>query len=204
MFQNRQRCTEMMAGATSLEGINTIGIGTIFVIQHMINIWSFVWNMDSEGNAHTYIWIINSSGPASLWQENGCRIGEVNLAYWYVYQITFSCTLSSSHEQVSCTVFISLWSQWMLITKFLQMQKRHLFSYFWVGSNKQQIGMILCRNLSRKKIECMKFGWKFHMITPPKFNSSPQKSDGWKMILSFWGPAYFEGRAVKLPGSRPL
>ena len=24
---------------------------------------------------------------------------------------------------------------------------------------------------------------------------------GWKMILSFWGPAYFQGRAVELPGS---
>ena len=32
--------------------------------------------------------------------------------------------------------------------------------------------------------------------TPPKFNSSPLKNDGWEMILSSWGPAYFQGRTV--------
>ena len=39
------------------------------------------------------------------------------------------------------------------------------------------------------------------MITPPKFNCLPLKIYGWKTILSFWGPAYFEGRTVELPGS---
>ena len=28
--------------------------------------------------------------------------------------------------------------------------------------------------------------------TTPETNSSPLKMDGWKMILSFWGPAYFQ------------
>ena len=35
-------------------------------------------------------------------------------------------------------------------------------------------------------------------VTTPKFNSSPMKNDGWKTILSFWGPACFQGRTVKL------
>ena len=39
------------------------------------------------------------------------------------------------------------------------------------------------------------------MISLPKFNSSPLKNHAWKRILSFWVPAYFQGRAVKLPGS---
>ena len=30
-------------------------------------------------------------------------------------------------------------------------------------------------------------------LTPPKFNSSPLKNDGWKMILSYWVSAYFQG-----------
>ena len=33
-------------------------------------------------------------------------------------------------------------------------------------------------------------------ITLPETNSSPLKTDGWKMILSFWGPAYFQGRLL--------
>ena len=33
--------------------------------------------------------------------------------------------------------------------------------------------------------------------TPPKFNIAPGNG-GWKTILSFWGPAYFQGRTVKL------
>ena len=32
--------------------------------------------------------------------------------------------------------------------------------------------------------------------TPPKFNSSPLKNDGWEMILSSWGRVYFQGRTV--------
>ena len=37
-------------------------------------------------------------------------------------------------------------------------------------------------------------------ITLPKFNSSPLKKDGWKTILSFWGPVYFQGRTVNFQG----
>ena len=33
--------------------------------------------------------------------------------------------------------------------------------------------------------------------TPPKFNSSPLKNGSWKTILSFRGPATFQGRTVK-------
>ena len=35
-----------------------------------------------------------------------------------------------------------------------------------------------------------------------KFNSSPLKNDCWKTRLSFWGPVYFQGRTVKLPGGK--
>ncbi len=38
----------------------------------------------------------------------------------------------------------------------------------------------------------------FQGSTPPKFNSSPLKNDGWEMILSFWVSAYLQGRHVKL------
>ena len=38
---------------------------------------------------------------------------------------------------------------------------------------------------------------------PPQFNSSPLKNDGWKTILSFWGPASFQGRTLKFPGCIP-
>ena len=34
--------------------------------------------------------------------------------------------------------------------------------------------------------------------TSLKFNSSTMENDGWKTILSFWIPATFQGRAVKL------
>ena len=40
---------------------------------------------------------------------------------------------------------------------------------------------------------------RFH-VTHPKFNSSPLKDGGWKMILSYWVSAYFQGRTVKLRG----
>ena len=39
--------------------------------------------------------------------------------------------------------------------------------------------------------------------TPPKFNSSPLKNDGWEMILSFWVSVTFQGRTVKLQVSKP-
>ena len=42
------------------------------------------------------------------------------------------------------------------------------------------------------------------LVTLPKLNSSPLKNDGWKTILSFWVSVYFQGRAVKLPGGKPL
>ena len=35
-------------------------------------------------------------------------------------------------------------------------------------------------------------------LTPRKFNSSPLKNGGWKMILSYWVLVTFQGRAVKL------
>ena len=38
--------------------------------------------------------------------------------------------------------------------------------------------------------------------TPPKFNSSPLKHDGWKTILSFWDPSYFQG-LIKLKTRNP-
>ena len=38
------------------------------------------------------------------------------------------------------------------------------------------------------------------LYTTPKFNSSPLKMDGWKTILSYWGPVSFQGRTVKLRG----
>ncbi len=34
--------------------------------------------------------------------------------------------------------------------------------------------------------------------TPPKFNSSPLKNDGWKTIHSYWVLVTFQGRTVKL------
>ena len=43
-------------------------------------------------------------------------------------------------------------------------------------------------------------------FTPPKVNSafSPEKNDGWKTSLSFWGPAYFWGaNCFQLPGCIP-
>ena len=36
----------------------------------------------------------------------------------------------------------------------------------------------------------------FGGCTLPETNSSHLKMDGWKTILSFWGPAYFQGRTV--------
>ena len=40
------------------------------------------------------------------------------------------------------------------------------------------------------------------VATPLKFNSSPPLENGWleDIRLSFWGPVFFQGRAVKLPG----
>ena len=40
-------------------------------------------------------------------------------------------------------------------------------------------------------------------LTPPKFDSSPLKNDGWKMILSFWdvkfsGAMLVLGRVIRL------
>ena len=32
--------------------------------------------------------------------------------------------------------------------------------------------------------------------TLPETNNSPLKMDGWNTIVSFWGPAYFQGRTV--------
>ena len=34
------------------------------------------------------------------------------------------------------------------------------------------------------------------MDTLPETNSSPLKMDGWNTILSYWGPAYFQGRLL--------
>ena len=36
------------------------------------------------------------------------------------------------------------------------------------------------------------------LYTPPKFNSSPLKMDGWKTSLSYWVSVTFQGRTVKL------
>ena len=36
--------------------------------------------------------------------------------------------------------------------------------------------------------------------TLPETNSSPLRMDGWNTFVSFWGPAYFQGRTVKLRG----
>ena len=33
-------------------------------------------------------------------------------------------------------------------------------------------------------------------ITLPETNSLHLKVDGWNIIVSFWGPAYFQGRTV--------
>ena len=33
-------------------------------------------------------------------------------------------------------------------------------------------------------------------VTLSETNSSPLKNDGWEMSLSFWGPAYVQGRTV--------
>ena len=43
---------------------------------------------------------------------------------------------------------------------------------------------------------------KLHPRMAPKFNSSPPKNDGWKMIFTFSDGFFFRGKlAVKLPGS---
>ncbi len=44
-------------------------------------------------------------------------------------------------------------------------------------------------------------GWDARIHPRCLFNKSPLKNDGWKTILSFWGPGHFQGRTVKLPGS---
>ena len=35
------------------------------------------------------------------------------------------------------------------------------------------------------------------MFTPRKFNSSPLKNNGWKTILSYWGPVTFQGQVLE-------
>ena len=36
-------------------------------------------------------------------------------------------------------------------------------------------------------------GFRVLNATLPETNSSPLKMDGWNTIVSFWGPAYFQG-----------
>ena len=47
---------------------------------------------------------------------------------------------------------------------------------------------------------CVETHMMFQSIHPRSLTVRPSKIDAWKMILSFWGPAYFQGRTVKLPG----
>ena len=46
-----------------------------------------------------------------------------------------------------------------------------------------------------------KISWKFLKIssspTLPETNSSHLKMDGWNTIISFWGPAYFQGQTCR-------
>ena len=41
------------------------------------------------------------------------------------------------------------------------------------------------------------FSWTFAL---PDTNSSHLKMDNWETILSFWGPAYFQGRLLLVSG----
>ena len=48
---------------------------------------------------------------------------------------------------------------------------------------------------SKESVMSAKFSEKMPpQVTLPETNSSPPKMDGWNTILSFWGPAYFQGR----------
>ena len=38
--------------------------------------------------------------------------------------------------------------------------------------------------------------YEIYIYTLPETNSSHLKTDGWKKILSFWVPAYFQGQTV--------
>ena len=44
----------------------------------------------------------------------------------------------------------------------------------------------------------------FLFIALPETNSSHLKMDGWKTILSFWGPAYFQVQTFSFRGVYPL
>ena len=55
---------------------------------------------------------------------------------------------------------------------------------------------ICTKQKSKQKVKMVH--WYLH---PPKLNNSPLKNDSLKTRLSFWGPAYFQGRTIKLPGS---
>ena len=47
---------------------------------------------------------------------------------------------------------------------------------------------------SQWEIHLPSFLWREPYYTPPKFNSSPLKTDGWKTRISFWGPGAFAGK----------
>ena len=57
----------------------------------------------------------------------------------------------------------------------------------------EAIGRALKELKAKSKVQ--RAWWKELAIsgTLPKFNSSPLKNDGWKTILSFWGPVHFQG-----------
>ena len=66
-------------------------------------------------------------------------------------------------------------------------------------SNKGKSTIVPCILWVRKSTQLFLVGFCLHFRggTPSKFNSSPLKINDWKTILSFWGPAYFQGRTVK-------
>ena len=61
------------------------------------------------------------------------------------------------------------------------------FTSAWVGS--------WCIALTLVKGGVDEIDW-FVNIYPPEVEHRPLKIGGWKAILSFWGPAYFQGRTV--------
>ncbi len=75
----------------------------------------------------------------------------------------------------------------LYIEDHLECHTRHtqLWLMFFCGAGRD-LFFFLFATFSAREIQ--------QRFTSPKFNSSPLKNDGWKTILSFWGPVTFQGK----------
>ncbi len=58
----------------------------------------------------------------------------------------------------------------------------------------EQWEVILSMSYEKNVFQPAMFVLRQGIIILPETNSSPLKMDGWNTILSYWGPAYFQGR----------